>query len=45
MRKETVSKRLNSSKAFSMNRISNTYNFETGVSGTLGLITKLNKII
>ena len=37
MRKETASKRLDPLKAFSLNRLVNSYNYETGTSGTLGV--------
>ena len=43
MRKEEDGERLNSSKAFSMNRISNTNNFETGVSSAIGFDYKIKQ--
>ncbi len=42
MRKETSGSRLNSSKAFTVNRVDNNNNFETGLSATLGVDYKLN---
>ena len=41
MRKETDSSRLTPSNAFSMNRISNLNNYETGLSGTVGFDYKI----
>ena len=41
MRKENEGSRLSPSQAFSMNRISNINNYETGISGTLGLDYKI----
>ena len=41
MRQETDSSRLTPASAFSMNRISNINNFETGLSGTIGLDYKI----
>ena len=42
MRKDTSGSRLNSSKAFTVNRVDNNNNFETGLSATLGVDYKLN---
>ena len=42
MRKETASKRLDPLKAFSLNRLVNSYNYETGTSGTLGFEYKID---
>ena len=44
MRKEKSGERLNTYRAFRLDRISNINNYETGISGTLGLILKLKKI-
>ena len=41
--KKEDGERLNSSKAFSMNRISNTNNFETGVSSAIGFDYKIKQ--
>ena len=41
MRQETDSSRLTPGSAFSMNRIANINNFETGLSGTIGLDYKI----
>ena len=41
MRKETGDSRLNPTKAYNLNRVSNINNYETGVSGTLGFDYKI----
>ena len=41
MRKEKQGNRLNPGKAFSLNRISNINNYETGLSGTYGFDYKV----
>ena len=43
MRKETNGSTLNSSSAFSMNRLNNINNFETGLSSTIGFDYKISK--
>ncbi len=41
MRKESTGSRLNSINSFSLNRLENNYNFETGLTGTFGFDYKL----
>ena len=41
MRTETTGSRLNSINSFSLNRLENNYNFETGLTGTFGFDYKL----
>ena len=43
MRKETSGERLSTNSAFSLDRISNINNYETGISGTLGFDFKIKK--
>ena len=43
MRQETDSDRLNPANAFSLNRLNNINNYETGLSGTLGLDYEIKK--
>ena len=43
MRQETTGFRLNPSSAFSLDRLDNINNFETGLSGTIGMDYKINK--
>ena len=43
MRQETTGSRLNPSSAFSLDRLDNINNFETGLSGTIGMDYKINK--
>ena len=42
MRKETVGSRLEPISAFSLNRLNNINNFETGLTGTFGFDYKIN---
>ena len=44
MRKETIGSKLDPFKAFSMNKLDNINNFETGLSGTIGFDYKIKKI-
>ena len=41
MRKETAGSRLTPAKAFNLNRLDNINNYETGLSGTIGLDYKI----
>ena len=43
MRKENDGSKLDVNNAFSMDRVDNNYNFESGLSGTVGLDYKINK--
>ena len=43
MRKRKSGERLNTKRAFSLDRISNINNYETGISGTLGFDFKIKK--
>ena len=43
MRKETIGSKLDPFKAFSMNKLDNINNFETGLSGTIGFDYKIKK--